>query len=127
MKVIVAGSRGITDAKLVHGIIDRSPFRITELVSGGARGVDQMGESWAFVHNLPIKRFIPHYHVWNPKVAPLLRNVDMANYADALIAVWKDGSNGTKHMIDQMKTLNKPYYVVELGGTEIVKEWGHVE
>jgi hypothetical protein len=127
MKVIVAGSRGITDAKLVHGIIDRCPFQITEIVSGGAMGVDKMGESWATDHKVPIKSFTPHYQMEDPRVAPLLRNIDMANYADALVAVWKDGSHGTKHMIDQMQKLQKLYVVIEMEGNEIVREWGNTK
>jgi hypothetical protein len=118
MKVIVAGSRVIKDKELVYNFINQSPFKITELVSGGAAGVDKIGEQWAQDHNIPIKSFIPHYHDLNPIVAPLLRNTDMAKYADALVAVWKDRSNGTKHMIDQMIKHNKPYVVMELDPQE---------
>jgi hypothetical protein len=123
MKVIVAGSRDIKNVTLVHEFIDRSPFEITELVCGGAAGVDRIGEQWAKNHKIPVKLFTPHYHVMNPLVAPLLRNVDMAKYADALLAVWKDESRGTKHMIDQMGKLGKPFAVIELYGDEIVREW----
>lgn len=47
MKVIVAGSRTITNYERVKQVIAEFPFLITEIVSGGARGVDQMGERWA--------------------------------------------------------------------------------
>lgn len=124
MKVVIAGSRDIRDAKLVHDFIDRSPFKITEVVSGGAAGVDRLGEVWAKDHNVPVKQFTPKYHALNPLVAPLLRNIDMAEYADALLAVWKDKSNGTHHMIEQMDKRNKPYRVIELTGNIVTHEWG---
>lgn len=118
MKVVVAGSRDFKDIELVYSFINQCPFKITELVSGGAAGVDRIGEMWAEENNVPTKKFIPEYHSLNPIVAPLLRNVEMAEYADALIAIWKDRSNGTKHMIEQMIKRNKPYVVMEVDSRE---------
>ena len=44
MKVIIAGSRGITDGRLVSAAVAASGFDITEVVSGTCHGVDQLGE-----------------------------------------------------------------------------------
>jgi hypothetical protein len=120
--VIIAGSRGIINEGLVLPYLDKSPFEITEVVSGGAFGVDRIGEKWAFKYRVPIKMFIPHYDVQNPRNSPLLRNVDMAIYADALLAVWNTESRGTRHMIEQMKKLNKPYAVLEVHGDSVCKD-----
>lgn len=104
MKTIIAGSRWITDATVVYRAIDLSGFNITEVVSGGARGVDTIGEMWAAYWGVSIKRFPA---IWRDKdgqrdlQAGLKRNSEMARYADALIAVWDGRSSGTKHMIDQ--------------------------
>ena len=35
----------------------------------------------------------------------------MANYADALLAIWDGKSKGTGHMIRQMVLLDKPIYI----------------
>ena len=118
MRVIVAGSRDFKNIELVYSFINLCPFKITELVSGGAAGIDKIGEMWAEENKVPIKKFIPEYHNLNPIIAPLLRNIEMAEYADALIAVWKDQSNGTKHMIEQMIKRHKPYVVMELDPQE---------
>lgn len=102
MKVIIAGSRGITDYKEVLRAIVDADFDITEVVSGGARGVDRLGEHYARLQKIPIKRFTPEWKCevgFNPR-AGLDRNVEMAGYADALIAIWDDKSKGTKHMIE---------------------------
>ena len=125
MKVIIAGSRSIVNEETVLPYLDKSPFEITEVVSGGAFGVDRIGEKWAMKYHIPIKMFIPHYDVQNPRNSPLLRNVDMAIFADALLAIWNNESRGTRHMIEQMKKLNKPYAILEVNG-DIVSENGWV-
>lgn len=114
MKIIVAGSRTISDKDFVFVTIDKTKFNITELVSGGAKGVDSTAEEWAKSRNIPIKRFLPHYTIDNAKFAPLLRNTDMATYADGLIAIWDGKSKGTRHMINCMKSLNKPIEISEI-------------
>lgn len=52
MKVIVAGSRSITNRQFVYNIIENSGFNITEVVSGNANGVDKLGEQWAVEHGI---------------------------------------------------------------------------
>lgn len=101
MKTIIAGTRDITDYELVLTAIGQSGFAITEVVSGCAKGVDTLGEDWARIHKIPVK---PFPAAWRPngkfdKAAGIKRNIDMGNYADALIAVWDGKSSGTGHMI----------------------------
>ena len=50
MKVIIAGSRSITDATIVEKAINESGITITEMVCGGASGVDTLGEEWGILH-----------------------------------------------------------------------------
>ena len=54
---------------------------------------------------------------WNKhgRAAGPMRNKQMADYADVLIAVWDGQSKGTKNMIDQMNKLNKPVFIVWIG------------
>lgn len=110
MKVIVAGSRDGFVAKNVFEAIEESKFIITELVSGGARGVDRDGEYYAKLNNIPIKQFLPDWDKYG-KGAGFRRNTEMAEYADALIAVWDGKSNGTKHMISIMDDYEKPVHL----------------
>jgi hypothetical protein len=98
MKVIVAGSRTVTSMTFVELAIKESKFEITELVSGGARGVDELGEVWAAFNHIPIKQFRAAWGFYGQS-AGMIRNGEMAQYADALIAVWDGRSKGTKHMI----------------------------
>jgi len=114
MKVIVAGSRGITSVEPVGVAITLSGFTpaITEIVSGTARGVDSNGELWATFHNVNIRRFVPDWE-GKGKGAGFARNIDMAEYADALVAVWDGKSHGTLHMIRYMHSLGRPVFVYE--------------
>lgn len=110
MRVIIAGSRTITDLETVVRCIEESGFELREVVSGTAKGVDQLGEQWARALGIPIARFPADWET-HGKRAGYLRNIDMGEYADALIAVWDGESKGTKHMIDIMNSLNKPVYI----------------
>lgn len=101
MKVIIAGSRTITDPQVVADAVRKSGFQVTEVVSGCARGVDLLGSQWAAHNGIPWKAFPADWEKHGKK-AGYLRNVEMANYAEALIAVWDGESRGTKHMIDIM-------------------------
>lgn len=106
MKVIIAGSRGISDLKEVTLAMFECPFKATEVVSGAARGVDTLGEEWAEKHKIPVTQFPA---IWKTngifdKSAGYKRNLKMAEYADGLVAIWDGNSKGTKHMIDIAKS-----------------------
>jgi threonine/homoserine efflux transporter RhtA len=98
MKVIIAGSRGITEYGIVALAVALSGFEVTEVVSGTARGVDLLGERWAALNGVPVAKF-PADWTRLGKRAGHERNWEMARYAEALIAVWDGHSAGTKSMI----------------------------
>ena len=106
MKVIIAGGRDFTNYKLLYlkcyNIIgDRDPETV-EIVSGGAKGADSVGESFAVIRGYKIKRFPADWDT-HGKFAGIKRNREMAEYADALIAFWDGSSRGTKNMIEEAK------------------------
>ena len=116
MKVIIAGSRSITDYTTVLKAVAQAiynGFVITEVVSGCARGVDRLGEQWAASTDLPVKRFQAEWIRFG-KSAGIRRNVQMAEYADALIAVWDGKSRGTQNMIDTARESGLIVHVVVL-------------
>lgn len=110
MKVIIAGSRDCEDYVSLLVAIHLAKFDIAEVVSGCARGADKMGERWADEHSIPIKRFPADWTKYG-KSAGSRRNTQMAEYGEALIALWDGNSRGTSNMIKQMKMMKKPYYV----------------
>ena len=114
MKVIIAGSRSINDYALVKQAIEKAAFSITEVVSGGANGVDKLGEKWALENNIPIKQFLPDWNAHGKAAGPI-RNSEMVAYSDALIAVYDGISKGTKDTITKVQNANKQafIYIVE--------------
>lgn len=99
MKTIIAGSRGFADYKYMYEQLDNCPWNITEVVSGTAKGADQRGERWAGHKNIPVTKFPAKWDEYG-KGAGYVRNLEMAEYADALIAFWDGESRGTNHMIE---------------------------
>lgn len=102
MKCIIAGGRDFNDLERLYRIMDKCPHKITEVVCGGAKGADFLGSSWAVDRNIRVTYFIPD---WNSlgKRAGFVRNADMGDYADMLVAFWDNKSKGTKQMIDYAK------------------------
>lgn len=113
MKTIIAGSRTITDYAKVCSIIEEAKIDgivITEVVSGTAKGIDQLGERWAFFNNIPVKKFPADWDKYG-RVAGIMRNQQMAEYAEALIAIWDGSSNGTRNMIQEARNRNLKVFV----------------
>lgn len=102
-RIIVAGSRTITDKKVVSDTIKESPHNpfFGEIVTGGARGVDTIAKGFAksFKH-VDYKEFPANWESEGKAAGPK-RNRRMAEYGDALIAVWDGESSGTRDMIEK--------------------------
>lgn len=102
MKVIIAGSRTIKDQAVIERAIRESGFQIAEVVSGCAEGVDRTAMYLAINAGLMVRRFPADWNAHGKAAGPI-RNNQMAEYADALIAIWDGSSRGTKHMIEAAK------------------------
>ena len=117
IKVIIAGTRDFNDYAFLKKNVDYFLQGINpnneeiEIVSGNARGADKLGERYAKEYNLPVKLFPANWDKYG-KRAGYLRNQEMANYADVLIAFWDEKSKGTKHMIDIAKKQDLTVIVV---------------
>lgn len=114
MKVIIAGSRTITDPDILDRAIlnayNEKQIVITEIVSGGAAGADRLGEKRARANAIPLRVF-PANWARDAHAAGFIRNRMMAVYADALIALWDGKSRGTANMIDLAEKKGIPVWV----------------
>ncbi len=124
MKIIIAGSRTITD----YNIVDSAMYEamcslhisyemISEIISGHARGVDRLGEQWAVKNYKKCSLFPADWNRYG-KSAGYIRNRKMAEYVGnqkaetgVLIAVWDEKSKGTGMMIDIAKEKGLKVYV----------------
>lgn len=110
MRTIIAGSRSIYDYQFLLDAIDECGWTPTTVISGAAKGADNLGEDWAYDHKVPCELFPADWNKFG-KSAGYRRNVQMAENADALIALWDGQSRGTKHMIDIAKSKGLKIYV----------------
>jgi hypothetical protein len=116
MKLIIAGSRNYEDYQQFKVYVDyftQNIFPNIEIVSGNARGPDKMAIRYAVEHNLNYRIFNADWE-GHGKAAGPIRNEQMANYADALLAFWDGKSRGTKHMIDIARLAELKVRVVEI-------------
>lgn len=95
MKIAIIGSRKI-DHEDLEALV---PKDATQIISGGAKGVDALAEQYAARHGLPLTVFQPDYKQFK-RGAPLKRNLQIVDEADGVIAVWDGESRGTKFTID---------------------------
>lgn len=107
MKVAVIGSRNL----YVSDIGAHLPAGCTEIVSGGARGVDKCAEGYARSNNLKLTLFLPDYES-HGRSAPLIRNKAIVEYSDFVVAFWDGSSRGTYFVIDYCRKTGTPYTIV---------------
>lgn len=101
-KLIIAGGRDFNNYDGMSKCLDRLLKNINdniEIVCGMARGADRLGERYAKEHGYKVIYMPADWDLYG-KSAGFKRNVQMAEYADALVAFWDGVSSGTKHMIE---------------------------
>lgn len=102
-KIIIAGGRTFTDYDFLKDTLDEIlAVDDFEIISGGAKGVDALGERYAEARGLSVKAFPADWEKHGRAAGPI-RNEEMARYADGLIAFWDGTSRGTANMIDIAK------------------------
>lgn len=118
MKLIVSGSRNVTDIDIIGEAFRRSPYinysGTIEIVHGDCRGVDRLAEEYfSNMPNCTIRAFPADWDLYGRKAGPI-RNRHMAQYSDALLAIWDGQSRGTKNMIDVANELNLRVFVFRI-------------
>lgn len=109
MKIAIIGSRGIS----VSNIGDYLPPECDEIVSGGAKGVDTCAAEFAKRNGLRLTEILPQYDKYG-RAAPIVRNKEIVDYADSVIAFWNGHSKGTLSVINYCKKRGVPCRVITL-------------
>ena len=107
MKVAIVGSRGIN----VSNIGEYLPHECSEIVSGGARGVDSSAANFARESGIRLTLFLPEYQKYG-RAAPIVRNKQLVDYSDMVIALWDGKSKGTLSVIKYCEQTRKPCSVI---------------
>lgn len=109
MKLLIVGSRSVMS-------FDLTPYISSEvdtIISGGAKGIDWLAEQYADRNRLSKYILRPRYDLYG-RVAPLKRNEEMIDMADAVLVVWDGTSKGTKYSIEYAKKRNKSITLVQI-------------
>ncbi len=109
MKIAIVGSRSIKAIPLSEML----PRECTEIVSGGAIGVDTCAAEYAKAHGLKLTEFLPEYERYG-RSAPLKRNDQIVQYADEVYAFWDGVSRGTMYTLRKCAQAGKPYRLFRL-------------
>lgn len=88
---------------------------ISQIVSGGAIGADTLAARYAQENSLPLVEFFPCYTKYGKK-APFVRNKQIVQSSDIIIAFWDMKSTGTAHSLNYAKQLKKKSIVVDYVG-----------
>lgn len=112
IRVCIAGTRTFNDYSLLKTIITNAFFDISRLhiISGHAKGADELGERFANENNLLLDIYPADWRLYRNR-AGAIRNAEMAQVSDCLVAFWGGESRGTKNMIKNMKKLKKPVLI----------------
>ena len=109
MKLAIIGSRSLH----IPDLEKYMPDDVTEIVSGGAKGVDSDARNYAEKNGIKITEFLPDYTL-HGRGAPLKRNIQIIEYADMVLAFWDGKSRGTKYVIDNCEKTGVPVRVIKL-------------
>lgn len=129
MKVAIIGSRSFQDYKLLCETLKPYQNKITEIISGGAQGADELGARWCkeFLKKEPII-FEAKWDDFNAKncligknskgefyntLAGFNRNTDIIKSADCIIAFWDGISRGTEDSLKKAKKMKKPCKIIK--------------
>ena len=109
MKLLIVGSRSISE-------FDLSPYissDVDAIISGGAEGIDSIAERYADLHRISKYILRPRYDIYG-RAAPLKRNEQMVDMADAVLVIWDGRSKGAQYTLKYAKKTNKPVTLVEV-------------
>lgn len=118
MKVAIVGSRTVHDFNLLEyyglGAIETMGFRIediTEIISGGAEGVDYLAKLLSGKLRITCTEFFAQWEKYG-KLAGFKRNQLIVDDCDCAIVVWDGQSNGTRDTIAKLIDAKKPHVVI---------------
>ena len=106
MRVAVVGSRNLSVSNLGCYL----PDNVTEIISGGAKGVDTSAREYAIAQGLPLREFLPECSRYG-KSASLKRNLQIISQADLVLAFWDGSSHGTRFVIDLCHKMGIPVQI----------------
>jgi YspA, cpYpsA-related SLOG family len=116
LRVGVIGSRSFINYDIVKSVLDR--IEVREIVSGGAKGADTLGERYAEEKGIPTNIYYPDWKT-HGRIAGFLRNTDIVKNSDVVLAFWDGESRGTMDSLKKCVKLGIPYKIILPDGSEL--------
>lgn len=110
MKYAIVGSRSFTNYQFIEKTLNQFD-NITEIISGGAKGVDTLAEQYAKEKNIKLTIFPANWNKFG-KSAGMIRNKDIINNCDVCVAFWDGESKGTTHSIAVAERKDKKLVII---------------
>ncbi len=108
-RLAIVGSRDCPSIDITSHL----PFVPNTIVSGGEKGADTFAKKYAIKNNIPIVEYLPQYDKYG-RQAPIMRNIQIVDNCDFLLAFWNGTSRGTKFTVDYANKRKVPYKVVRI-------------
>ena len=112
--VCICGSRAIDYINLNMFI---NPSSVGQIISGGAIGIDLLAKQWAYANKIEYQEFKPNYKIFKDK-APLMRDKDMVDYCDIVIAFWDGKSTGTAYTFNYAASIGRSCIIHKIISTD---------
>lgn len=106
--------REFDDSRFVASELSRYREWIEEVISGGARGTDRMAIRWAKRQGLRTRELLPDIARYGSPLAMFVRNHQIGDACDLMVAFWDGRSSGTRDAIDYCERLGKPVEVIQI-------------
>ncbi len=106
MKTAIVGSRTLH----IDNFESYLPEGTTEIISGGAKGIDTCAKLYCDKTGLTISEILPEYEKYG-RGAPIVRNRKIINDADFVLIFWDGVSKGTKFIIDGCRKNGKSHKI----------------
>lgn len=118
IKIAIVGSRTFNDYEMLKTFIGQTfeneselfQGKEVEVISGGARGADKLGEQFAKEKGYGLTVFKAEWDKYG-KSAGFRRNVDIIKNCDICFAFWDGESHGTQHDIQLCEEYNKRCFI----------------
>ena len=117
MKIVICGSRTFNNYEQfcseMKDILDLRNKDTVILISGGAKGADTLARNYAEENGYKFEEYLADWDNLGKK-AGYIRNVQMLEVADSVVAFWDGKSRGTAHMVKESLRRNIPLVVIDV-------------
>ena len=114
MKIAIIGSRECSNIDFVGNL--EAVLNVSKddtIISGGAKGIDTLAANYAKENNLNLIEFLPDYKK-NGRAATFIRNREIVDNSNVVVASWNGNSKGTKYTLDYARKKNKRIIVISI-------------